>query len=136
MTLLSMMRVLPEPGGKIMGGEILFEGGDLLKKSSEQMRQVRGNRIAMITQDTLASLNPALTIGVQIKETLQAHLDMGGRAADDRALELLRLVQISDPTRQFHAYPHELRGHAPARRRRTRLGASRAYSWPTSRRHP
>jgi oligopeptide/dipeptide ABC transporter ATP-binding protein len=110
MTLLSIMRVLPEPGGKIVGGEILFEGEDLLKKSSEQMRQVRGNRIAMITQDTLASLNPALTIGVQLKEPLQVHLNMRGRGANVRALDLLRLVQISDPASQMRAYPHQMSG--------------------------
>ncbi len=110
MTLLSIMQVLPQPGGKIMGGEILFEGEDLLMKSPEEMRRIRGNRIAMITQDTLASLNPALTIGVQLKEPLEVHLDMHGKAADARALELLRHVQLTDPERQIDSYPHEMSG--------------------------
>jgi oligopeptide transport system ATP-binding protein len=110
MTLLSIMQVLPQPGGQIVGGEILFEGEDLLKKTPEEMRRIRGNRIAMITQDTLASLNPALTIGVQLKEPLEVHLDMHGRAADTRALELLQQMQLTDPARQIDSYPHEMSG--------------------------
>lgn len=110
MTLLSIMRLLPEPGGKIVGGEIVFEGEDLLTKSSEEMRRLRGNRIAMILQDTLASLNPALTVGVQVAEPLHIHLGMGGGSARERTLQLLRQVQISDPERRFGAYPHQMSG--------------------------
>ncbi len=110
MTLLSVMQVLPQPGGRIVGGQILFEGEDLLRKTARQMRDIRGNRIAMITQDTLASLNPALTIGVQLREPLEVHLGMRGKAANERALELLRHVQLSDPARQIRSYPHEMSG--------------------------
>ena len=110
MTLLSIMRVLPEPGGRIVGGEIIFEGEDLLTKSREEMRRLRGYRIAMILQDTLASLNPALTIGVQVAEPLDVHLGIRGARASERVLELLRQVQISDPESRLGAYPHQLSG--------------------------
>ena len=110
MTCLSVLRLVPEPGGRIVGGQILFEGEDLLAKSPEEMRQVRGSRIAMILQDPMASLNPAMTVGAQIAETLSLHRGLRGRALDGRVLELLRQVRISDAERRVVAYPHQMSG--------------------------
>jgi peptide/nickel transport system ATP-binding protein len=110
MSCLSILRLVPEPGGRIVGGEIVFDGQNLLTKSPEEMRQLRGSRIAMILQDPMASLNPAMTVGEQIAETLALHRGLRGRALDDRVLELLRQVKISDPERRVHAYPHQMSG--------------------------
>jgi len=110
MTCLSILRLVPEPGGRIVGGEIVFDGEDLLAKSPEEMRRLRGSRIAMILQDPMASLNPAMTVGEQIAETLTLHRGLRGRALDARVLELLRQVRISDPERRVHAYPHQMSG--------------------------
>jgi peptide/nickel transport system ATP-binding protein len=110
MTCLSILRLVPEPGGRIVGGQIVFDGEDLLAKSPEDMRRLRGARIAMILQDPMASLNPALTVGEQIAETLRLHCGLRGRALDARILELLRQVRISDPERRVHAYPHQMSG--------------------------
>jgi peptide/nickel transport system ATP-binding protein len=110
MTCLSILRLVPEPGGRIVGGRIVFDGHDLLAKSPEEMRRLRGSRIAMILQDPMASLNPALTVGAQIAETLTLHRGLRGRALDARVLELLRQVRISDPERRVHAYPHQMSG--------------------------
>ena len=84
MTCLSIMRLLPEPGGRIVGGEILFNGEDLLRKSAEEMRQIRGAQIAMILQDPMASLNPAFTVGTQIAEPLRLHRGLRGREVRTR----------------------------------------------------
>jgi peptide/nickel transport system ATP-binding protein len=110
MTCLSVLRLVPEPGGRIVGGGITFDGEDLLAKSPEEMRELRGSRIAMILQDPMASLNPALTVGEQIAETLRLHRGLRGRDLDDRVLDLLRQVRISDPERRVHAYPHQMSG--------------------------
>jgi peptide/nickel transport system ATP-binding protein len=110
MTCLSILRLVPEPGGRIVGGEMIFEGEDLLAKSPEEMRRLRGSRIAMILQDPMASLNPAITVGGQIAETLALHHGLRGRALDQRVLELLRQVRISDPERRVYAYPHQMSG--------------------------
>jgi peptide/nickel transport system ATP-binding protein len=110
MTCLSILRLVPEPGGRIVGGEIRFDGEDLLAKSPEEMRRLRGSRIAMILQDPMASLNPAMTVGEQVAETLSLHRGLRGRALDERVLELLRQVRISDPERRVHAYPHQMSG--------------------------
>jgi peptide/nickel transport system ATP-binding protein len=109
-TCLSILRLVPEPGGRIVGGTITFAGEDLLAKSPEEMRRLRGSRIAMILQDPMASLNPAFTVGEQIAETLRLHRGLGGRALDARVIELLRQVRISDPERRVHAYPHQMSG--------------------------
>ena len=110
MTCLSILRLVPEPGGRIVGGQILFDGENLLDKSPEEMRRLRGSRIAMILQDPMASLNPAMTVGEQIAETLALHRGLRGRALDERVVELLRQVRISDPERRVHAYPHQMSG--------------------------
>ena len=110
MTCLSILRLVPEPGGRIVGGQVLFEGEDLLAKSPAEMRELRGSRIAMILQDPMASLNPALTVGDQIAETLSLHRGLRGHALDRRVVELLHQVRISDPERRVHAYPHQMSG--------------------------
>src|ERR1700675_1261835 len=110
MTGLSILRLVPEPGGRIVGGQVLFEGEDLLAKSRAEMRELRGSRIAMILQDPMASLNPALTVGDKIAETLSLHRGLRGRALDRRVVELLHQVRISDPERRVHAYPHQMSG--------------------------
>src|SRR3989441_4930706 len=110
MTCLSILRLVPEPGGRIVGGEGVFDGGDLLAKSPDEMRRLRGAQIAMILQDPMASLNPAMTVGEQIAETLSLHRGLRGRALDERVIELLRQVRISDPERRVHAYPHQMSG--------------------------
>ena len=110
MTCLSILRLVPEPGGQIVGGQIVFDGHDVLAKSLDEMRQLRGSRIAMILQDPMASLNPALTVGEQIAETLRLHRGLRGRELELRVLELLRQVRISDPERRVHVYPHQISG--------------------------
>jgi peptide/nickel transport system ATP-binding protein len=110
MTCLSVLRLVPEPGGRIVGGQVVFDGQDLLAKSPEEMRRLRGSQIAMILQDPMASLNPALTVGEQIAETLRLHRGLRGRDLDRRVLELLAQVRISDPERRVHAYPHQMSG--------------------------
>jgi peptide/nickel transport system ATP-binding protein len=110
MTCLSILRLVPEPGGQIVGGSIVFDGEDLLAKNPAEMRRLRGSRIAMILQDPMASLNPALTVGEQIAETLRLHRGLRGRALDERIIDLLRQVRISDPERRVVAYPHQMSG--------------------------
>ena len=110
MTCLSILRLVPEPGGRIVGGQMIFQGENLLAKTPEEMRRLRGSQIAMILQDPMASLNPAITVGGQIAETLALHRGLRGRALDTRILELLRQVRISDPERRVHAYPHQMSG--------------------------
>ena len=107
---LSVMRLVSEPAGRIVGGEIVFKGRDLLKLSPEEMRHVRGREIAMIFQEPMTSLNPVLTIGRQITEGLEIHLGMAPEQARARALELLGMVGISDPERRLDQYPHHFSG--------------------------
>ncbi len=108
-TSLSILRLVGPPG-KIDSGEILFDGRDLMKLSSGEMTQIRGNRIAMIFQQPTSALNPVFKIGDQITEVLKIHQDLGKKPGAARALELLKMVGISDPQRRFHAYPFELSG--------------------------
>jgi oligopeptide/dipeptide ABC transporter ATP-binding protein len=108
-TSFSIMRLVDAPG-KIVGGEILFEGRDLLKLDESGMQQVRGNRISMIFQQPQTSLNPVFTVGDQIVEILQIHTDFDKKKAWDRAVELLSLVGIPDAARKAKAYPHEMSG--------------------------
>jgi len=109
-TAMSIMRLIPNPPGKIVDGQILFEGQDLLKMSDEQIRKVRGNQIAMIFQDPMTSLNPVLTINRQISESLQLHLGMDGGAARRRSIELLDLVGIPSSKTRIDDYPHQFSG--------------------------
>jgi oligopeptide/dipeptide ABC transporter ATP-binding protein len=107
---LSIMRLVAAPAGRIVSGQILFKGRDLLALSEEEMRHVRGREIAMIFQEPMTSLNPVLTIGRQLTEGLEIHLGMSPAAARDRATELLGLVGIPDPQRRLPQYPHQFSG--------------------------
>jgi len=107
---LSIMRLIPNPPGKIVKGEIFFEDRDLLSLSEDEMCHIRGNRIAMIFQEPMTSLNPVLTIGHQVMEPLMLHKGMGKKAAHDNCIELLRGVQIPDAAARIGAYPHEFSG--------------------------
>ena len=109
-TALTIMRLIPDPPGKILGGEIEFEGTDLLRLSPIAMRQVRGKDIAMIFQEPMTSLNPVYTIGDQIAETYVIHQGMNKTEAFRGAAEMLRLVGIPAPERRVHEYPHQLSG--------------------------
>ena len=107
---LSILRLIPFPPGRIVGGSIRFMGTDLLQLSDAEIRTVRGRRIAMVFQEPMTSLNPVLTIGLQLTETLEHHLGMAKEAAQRRAVELLQMVGISDPQRRLNQYPHHLSG--------------------------
>ena len=107
---LSIMGLIPDPPGKIVAGEVIFDGQDLLKLSSAQMRKIRGNDIGMVFQEPMTSLNPVLTIGRQLTETLELHLNMTASAANQRAAELLSLVGIPDAERRLKDYPHQMSG--------------------------
>ncbi|WP_315128672.1 ABC transporter ATP-binding protein [Comamonas antarctica] len=109
-TSMSILGLIPSPPGRIEQGEILFEGEDLLKLNAAQMRRIRGDRIAMIFQDSMASLNPSITIGKQIAEPVQLHRHVPWSAAYERAAELLGRVQIPDAKSRLSAYPHLFSG--------------------------
>lgn len=108
-TALSVMRLIARPG-KIVNGEILFEGSDLLKLSEAEMRQIRGDDIAMIFQDPMTSLNPVFTVGEQIAEALRLHRKMSRKQARQATIEAMREVAIPDPARRLDDYPHQLSG--------------------------
>jgi oligopeptide transport system ATP-binding protein len=107
---LSIMRLIATPPGKIERGEVTFRGRDLLKISNDEMRLVRGAEIAMIFQDPMTSLNPVLTIGTQITESLKLHMGMGDREAKGRAAELLTMVGIPDASKRLGNFPHQFSG--------------------------
>jgi len=107
---LSVMRLIPTPPGKIVEGEILFEGRNLLKLSDEEMRKIRGNRIAMVFQEPMTSLNPVLTIGEQIAEAVMLHQKLDKKAAWDRAVEMLERVKIPLARDRVRDYPHQFSG--------------------------
>jgi peptide/nickel transport system ATP-binding protein len=109
-TSLSILRLIPEPPGRIVSGAIRFAGTDLLKLSEAEMREIRGNEISMIFQEPMTSLNPVLTVSRQISETLMLHQGLDARGAAARAVEMLRLVKIPEPERRAQQYPHELSG--------------------------
>src|SRR5712692_6055343 len=107
---LSLMRLIPQPPGRIIAGEVLFEGRDLLALDDDAMRRVRGRKIAMVFQDPMTSLNPVLTINRQVSEALSLHLGMNNNQARRRTIELLDLVGIPDPPRRIDDYPHQFSG--------------------------
>ena len=109
-TALSILRLVPSPPGRIVGGAIRFAGRDLLQASESEMRDIRGNEIAMIFQEPMTSLNPVLRVSRQIGETLRLHQGLDRAAATQRAVEMLRLVNIPEPERRARQYPHELSG--------------------------
>jgi oligopeptide/dipeptide ABC transporter ATP-binding protein len=109
-TALSIMRLVPEPPARVTGGRILFEGQDLLRLDAEALRRIRGDRIGMIFQEPMTSLNPVFTIGRQIEEAVLLHRPVGRAAARERAVELLALVGIPAPADALERYPHQMSG--------------------------
>jgi oligopeptide/dipeptide ABC transporter ATP-binding protein len=109
MTLRAIMGLLPRPG-QIVGGQVLFEGEDLVTAPAGRLRQIRGGSIAMIFQEPMTALNPVMRVGDQIAEAPRVHLGLSGTASRERALDLMRRVGIPDPIRRARAYPHELSG--------------------------
>src|ERR1700687_871777 len=109
-TSLSILRLIASPPGRIVSGKLVFAGRDLLALSEAEMRSIRGNEISMIFQEPMTSLNPVLTIGRQIAETLILHQDLSRSAARDKAVEMLRLVRISEAERRGDGYPLPLSG--------------------------
>lgn len=109
-TSLSILRLIPDPPGKIVGGEILFKGENLLEKSNKEMMKIRGNNISMIFQEPMTSLNPVFTAGEQIAESVRIHQKLGKKAAWERAVDMLRLVGIPSPEKRAKQYPFELSG--------------------------
>ncbi|MGE5561276.1 MAG: ABC transporter ATP-binding protein [Chloroflexota bacterium] len=109
-TSLSVLRLIPSPPGKIVSGTITFDGEDILAKSIDDMRTIRGNSISMIFQEPMTSLNPVFTCGDQIAEAVELHQKVGKKEAMDRAIEMLKLVGIPNPERRVREYPHQLSG--------------------------
>jgi len=109
-TALSILRLVPDPPGRIVGGTICFDGRDLLRLPEEEMRSIRGCAISMIFQEPMTSLNPVFTVGEQVAEGIRHHQKLSRREAWDRAVEVLRRVKIPDPARRAYEYPHQLSG--------------------------
>ena len=109
-SMLSIMRLIPNPPGKIVGGEVFFQGRDILKMNQHDLQDMRGNQISMVFQDPLTSLNPVKTIGSQISETVLRHTDKDKKQAEQRAVELLKLVGIPEAENRLKDYPHQFSG--------------------------
>jgi len=110
MTALTVLGLVPQPPGRVSGGRVLFQGEDLLAATPARLREVRGNRISMIFQEPMTSLNPVFTVGEQIAESLRLHAGLDRAAAHERAIEMLRQVGIPAPERRVDEYPHQLSG--------------------------
>ena len=110
MTALALLRLIPQPPGRIRAGRVLFGGEDLVQASEARMRQIRGNRISMIFQEPMTSLNPVFTVGEQIAESLRLHAGLGRAAAHERAIGMLRQVGIPAPEKRVDEYPHQMSG--------------------------
>ncbi|MDG5471482.1 ABC transporter ATP-binding protein [Jeotgalibacillus sp. ET6] len=109
-TVQTVMGLIPTPPGKIKNGEILFDGQDLLKLSKKQMQKIKGSKIGMVFQDPMTSLNPTMKVGKQIEESIRAHQSLKGNEIKKRAIEMIRLVGISNPAERYDQYPHEFSG--------------------------
>ena len=107
---LSLLKLIPIPPGRIVSGEVLFEGEDLMKLSEDEIRKIRGNRISMVFQEPMTSLNPVLTIGKQMTEALELHLKLNREAATARAIQLLEMVGVAEAERRITDYPHQFSG--------------------------
>ena len=107
---LSVMRLIPSPPGKIMDGDILFHGKSILGMSADELRALRGNKISMIFQDPMTSLNPFLRISTQLVETLRLHQGLSRGQAREKAIQMLRRVGIPNPEKRIDAYPHQFSG--------------------------
>ncbi len=110
MTAFSILRLVPQSAGRIVGGRILLEGEDLLQKSEREMRKIRGKKVAMIPQDPMTSLNPAYSVWSQLSETIRLHQQLRGRSLWEKARDMLRLVHIPSPEERLRCFPHELSG--------------------------
>ncbi len=110
MTALSLLRLVPNPPGRIIGGSIKIDGKDLILVDEAEMRAIRGNEISMIFQEPMTSLNPVMTIGAQIAETIRLHQDLSKSAAMAKAVDMLKLVKIPEPAQRAREYPHQLSG--------------------------
>ena len=110
MTALSMLRLVPQPAGRTVGGRILLEGEDILTKSEREMRSIRGKKITMIPQDPMTSLNPAYSIWSQLSEVIRLHQKLGGKVLREKAAEMLRLVRIPSPKERLKSFPHQMSG--------------------------
>ncbi len=109
-TNLSIMKLVPSPPGKVVGGQVLYEGEDILKMSEKQLRNIRGNKISMIFQDPMTSLNPFLRISTQMIETIMLHQDVTKKEAREKAIKMLAEVGIPRPEKRIDAYPHQFSG--------------------------
>ncbi|MET0152082.1 MAG: ABC transporter ATP-binding protein [Candidatus Binatia bacterium] len=109
-TALSILRLVPSPPGRIVGGQVLYQGRNLLELPASEMRRIRGNEIAMIFQEPMTSLNPVFTIGDQIGEAIRLHQRTSRRETRERVIEMLRLVEFPEPARRVDDYPHQLSG--------------------------
>jgi len=109
-TALSIMGLVPNPPGRVVAGSVRYAGRELLSLSERELQQIRGNEISMIFQEPMSSLTPVLSIGRQLVEPIMQHMKLGERAARDRAVEMLRLVNIPEPDRRLRQYPHQLSG--------------------------
>jgi len=109
-TSLSIMRLIPSPPGKIVGGEIVYRDRDLLRLNNEEMRKIRGNEISMIFQEPMTSLNPVFTVGNQIGEAIRLHQGLGKKETRQKTIDMLRLVKMADPESRVDSYPHQLSG--------------------------
>ncbi len=107
---LSLLRLIPNPPGRIVSGQVLFDGEDLLQMDEDEIRHIRGNKIAMVFQEPMTSLNPVLTIGRQLTEALELHLKLSGEAATQRAVQLLEMVGIPEAEARINDYPHQFSG--------------------------
>ena len=110
MTCLSLVRLVPRPAARIVGGRVLLDGEDLLTKSEDEMQRIRGRRVAMILQDPMSSLNPVFSIGMQVREPVAMYHGLRGRGLTARATELLASVRIPSPAARLRAFPHQLSG--------------------------
>jgi oligopeptide/dipeptide ABC transporter ATP-binding protein len=110
MTCLSLVRLVPRPAARIVGGEILLDGEDLLEKSEREMQRIRGRKVAMILQDPMSSLNPVFSVGMQLREPVASYHGLRGRALGERATALLASVRIPSPAARLRAFPHQLSG--------------------------
>ena len=106
----SILRLVPKPAGRIVGGQIFFDGEDILKKNEKQMRELRGRKISMILQDPMTSLNPVFTIGNQLREAIRIHSDLTRSEITEKAINLLNLVHIPSPKMRIDNWPHQLSG--------------------------
>jgi peptide/nickel transport system ATP-binding protein len=109
-TALSILRLIPDPPGRIVSGRVLFRGEDLLTVDQERLREIRGDRIAMVFQEPMSALNPVFTVGEQVAEVVRVHRGVSARAAREQAIDLFRQVGIPSPAERFSAHPHQLSG--------------------------